>query len=380
MDREDRDGVRIRVELSGGRIIARFDKRRQVRRHEDSPVVAEQRRLRPDDLEEAGDVRELFLGRRRICRDQPGEQAAGAQEPVQELARGPLVRVVGVAAQVRHELVDRRSRLWPDAQDARLAIELIEHRPDRAIAASGHVDDGSQILATEPIDVRCGDRVEVNAGIEVGSDAEERQQQPHLRTGVQAGRPGEPPWDSDHVQRPQDRVSVSVRPHEDRVVASRGTRFDPAPDIRRDPVGLLGARAEDLEPDRRRGRRDTLGPQPLGDARLHLESIGIVEPDEPMGRVEDRRERAIVPSQHHGPCPEIPSPEGEDVVDCRAAERVDRLVVVADHRHVAMLVGQRRDELGLGAVGVLELVDQDVPEATGDLAPGGRRRAHEVER
>ena len=47
----------------------------------------------------------------------------------------------------------------------------------------------------------------------------------------------------------------------------------------------------------------------------------------------------------------------------RAAERVDRLVVVADDGHVPVPLGERRDELGLGAVRVLELVDEDVPEA-----------------
>ena len=151
-----------------------------------------------------------------------------------------------------------------------------------------------------------------------------------------------------------------------------GAALDPSSDLGRDPVRLLGAGAEDLEPDRRRSRRDALRPQPLDDAGPDLESLRIVEPDEAVRRVEDRRERPIVPPQHDGPCPEIAILEGEDVVDRGATERVDRLVVVADHGHVAMLLGERGDELGLGAVRVLELVDQDVPEATCDLAPRGR--------
>ena len=43
------------------------------------------------------------------------------------------------------------------------------------------------------------------------------------------------------------------------------------------------------------------------------------------------------------------------------------------------LVGERRDELGLGAVRVLELVDEDVPEATGDRGPGRGRGPHEAQ-
>ena len=43
VDRQDRDRVGVRVELGGGRIVAGFDQGRQVRRHEDGPIVGEQR-------------------------------------------------------------------------------------------------------------------------------------------------------------------------------------------------------------------------------------------------------------------------------------------------------------------------------------------------
>ena len=43
-------------------------------------------------------------------------------------------------------------------------------------------------------------------------------------------------------------------------------------------------------------------------------------------------------------------------------------------------VGERRDELRLGPVRVLELVDEDVPEATGDRGPGRGRRPDEPQR
>ena len=114
---------------------------------------------------------------------------------------------------------------------------------------------------------------------------------------------------------------------------------------------------------------DAMWPESLDDAGADLESVRIVEADQPVGRVEDRRERAVVPPQDHGPCPEVAVLEGEDVVDRRATERVDRLVVVADDGDVAMLVSEGGDELGLRPVRVLELIDQDVPETVRDLPP-----------
>ncbi len=171
---------------------------------------------------------------------------------------------------------------------------------------------------------------------------------------------------------------MAVGADEDRVVARRGAGLDPPSDLGGDPVGLLRARREDLEPDRRRRRRRRAAARSrLTIAGPDLEPVRVVEPDEPVGRVEDRRERPVVPPQHDGPGPEVAVAEREDVVDRRAAERVDRLVVVADHGHVAMALGERGDELGLGPVRVLELVDQDVPEPPGDRGPGRGRRPHE---
>ena len=117
----------------------------------------------------------------------------------------------------------------------------------------------------------------------------------------------------------------------------------------------------------------------FADAGPDLEPVRVVEPDEPIRRVEDRAERSVVPSQHDGPRAPVARLEVEDVVDRRAAERVDRLVVVADDRDVAMRLGEQRHELRLRPVRVLELVDQDVPEAAGDRRPGRRRLAHEAQ-
>ena len=62
------------------------------------------------------------------------------------------------------------------------------------------------------------------------------------------------------------------------------------------------------------------------------------------------------------------------------AELVDRLVVVAHDRDVAMRRGHEPDELGLGAVRVLELVDQHVPEPRLDHLARRRALAQEPQR
>ena len=55
--------------------------------------------------------------------------------------------------------------------------------------------------------------------------------------------------------------------------------------------------------------------------------------------------------------------KGEDVLDGRAAEAVDALVVVADHAEVAVPAGKQADQAVLALVGVLILVDHDILEA-----------------
>jgi hypothetical protein len=59
--------------------------------------------------------------------------------------------------------------------------------------------------------------------------------------------------------------------------------------------------------------------------------------------------------------------ELEHVADVGAAEGVDRLIVIAHHRQVAVLLAQELEPAVLGAVGVLVLVDQHVPEAAAVL-------------
>ena len=112
--------------------------------------------------------------------------------------------------------------------------------------------------------------------------------------------------------------------------------------------------------------------QPLDDAGPDLEAVRVVEADQPVGGIQDRRARAVVAAQHHDLRAPVPLPELQDVADGGAAELVDRLVVVAHDRHVAVALREQRDQLRLGPVRVLELVHQDVPEATLRRPPGPR--------
>ena len=59
--------------------------------------------------------------------------------------------------------------------------------------------------------------------------------------------------------------------------------------------------------------------------------------------------------------------EIKDVADVRTAKAIDRLIVVADHRDVAVLRGEEVHEHVLGPVRVLVLVDQHVAEPVAPL-------------
>ena len=155
---------------------------------------------------------------------------------------------------------------------------------------------------------------------------------------------------------------------------------DPAGDVRRDPVGLLRARHEGLVANGRRVVAAPLRVQPLHDPRPGLQPVRVVVADEPVGGLEDRRPRPVVLPQHDDPGLAVALAELEDVADRGAAELVDRLVVVAHHGHVAVPLGDQGDQLGLGPVGVLELVHEHVLEPPLDGLASGRRLAQQPQR
>jgi hypothetical protein len=85
--------------------------------------------------------------------------------------------------------------------------------------------------------------------------------------------------------------------------------------------------------------------------------------DDRVGGVEDRLRRAVVAVEHDDVGVGVVALEVEDVLDRRAAEAVDALLRVADDHDVAVGGGQQVDEVVLGPVGVLVLVDHEVAEA-----------------
>ena len=155
----------------------------------------------------------------------------------------------------------------------------------------------------------------------------------------------------------------------ERRAARAGQLLDPA----RDPLGLLllvvGLEALDQP------AAVVLRPELLVRARDVLR-------DDRVRGVEDQLRRAVVllelDDRRVGPV----ALEVEDVADVRAAPAVDRLVVVADDREVAVLRGERLDPQVLRPVRVLVLVHVEVAPALLVAGEGLRRlleQAHGIE-
>ncbi len=101
---------------------------------------------------------------------------------------------------------------------------------------------------------------------------------------------------------------------------------------------------------------DLFGPEVLGTARR-------VVGDHRVGGVEDALAGAVVLLHEDDRRLGEGLLELRQVPEVRPAEFVDRLILITDHHHVAVLLGEHPHELPLGDVGVLELVDQHVAEA-----------------
>ena len=232
-------------------------------------------------------------------------------------------------------------------------------------------------------------------------DVRVRAQDPQVRQGVLDLAPLVEPRPTDELVRDAvaqerflDRPGLGVHPVHDRDVG----RLELLGVVVGPPGEHRSAAHELLDPAR----------DPLG---LVVLVVGLVAPDEPpagvrrpelllgpcrvpghdgMGRVEDELGAAIVLLELHDDGVRVVALEVEDVPDVGAAPAVDRLVVVADDRQVAVLRGERLDPQVLRAVRVLVLVDVQVAPAIlvagqdlGRLveqADGGEEQVVEVER
>jgi len=127
------------------------------------------------------------------------------------------------------------------------------------------------------------------------------------------------------------------------------------------------------------------GPEVLG-------APPLVAGDDGVGRGEDGLRRTVVLLEEDRPGVGVVLLELDDVADRRAAERVDGLVGVADDAQLAgghgvsgRALGQRGpdqllDQLVLRDVGVLVLVDEDVPEPAPVVLGRVGERLQEVHR
>ncbi len=107
---------------------------------------------------------------------------------------------------------------------------------------------------------------------------------------------------------------------------------------------------------------DLLGPEVLRPARR-------VVGDHRVGGVENALTRPVVLLHHDDRRFREHLLELQEIPKIGPAKFVDRLILVTDHHHVAVLLGEHPHELPLRDVGVLELVDQHVTEARAPPLP-----------
>ena len=174
-----------------------------------------------------------------------------------------------------------------------------------------------------------------------------------LRALVEAGAADHLIGDPVAHQHVLEHAALGVGPVEDRDVVARAALVHQPLDLRHGEA-RLGVLVLQLAHVHRIALAE-IGPERLVLARA-------VVGDDRVGGVQDRLRRAVVLLElDHRRVREVVL-EVQDVADVRAAEAVDRLVVVSHHRDVAVLLAEQLEPAVLGPVGVLVLVDQHVPE------------------
>src|SRR6185503_8800554 len=173
----------------------------------------------------------------------------------------------------------------------------------------------------------------------------------NLPTIVEAHRPDQPVWNGLATERVLERAALRVRPVEHR-------EFVEAPIVARLPRLYFleyEVRLVPLVERRDEGHRFAgiaRRPQCLPFAPDVLGNGGICY-------AQNVRRRAIVLFKPDQPGRSELLLEVEDIPDVRAAPPVDRLIVVTDNDDVTVTAAEELDELELGAVGVLILVDEN---------------------
>jgi len=212
---------------------------------------------------------------------------------------------------------------------AALGAHLVAHALERLHAAE-HVEQPAvpavrvrraarEVDDRHLVDVRGRQVVHADRVVRVRDRAQERDEEPDLRPAVEPRVARERPGDPAEVERAQELVGVVVRAHEDgHVVGPPRALVRPLADHLRDRVRLL-RRGLVVEVHRRAALALLHGREVLADPGLHLEPVGVVVHDQPVGRVEQPLVRAVVLGEDHLARGGIQLEEAEHVRDRRAA-------------------------------------------------------------
>ena len=156
---------------------------------------------------------------------------------------------------------------------------------------------------------------------------------------------------------------LGVRAVQDGHVAPRATLVHPFADAVHDELGLVALVERGVQPDA--FAVAARGPQVLAEAP------GVVG-DQRVRGLEDVAGGAVVLLQAVHLRGRVVARETREVLHARTAPAVDGLVVVTHHEGRAILAGDQQRPGVLDGVGVLELVDQHVPEALLVVLAGSR--------
>ncbi len=339
VQRHQRDAGAVAVQLVGVR--------HQGHRLEEAEDVVEVGRL-GGQLGQVLDPSVRLVG---VLRHQLGQVARPLGHQLHEVGRVDRLHQRPQLAQRLGELLRPLQRL---AAEARL-LGAVDGLAERDVL---HLGPGGEPGHGRVADAALGD-VDDPAGrhlvVGIGQHAHEGQDVLDLPPVVELGPAHHLVGDAAELHGELEGQALRVGAVEDGEVAPREVvRGVQAQDLAGHPVGLVALVLGPVTRDRAAGvpdREELLG--------LAADVVG----DDGVRRIEDRLGGAEVLLQHdrrhvgEGPF------ELQDVADVRAAPAVDRLVGVADDADVAVRLAQQLDDLVLGVVRVLELVDEDVPEA-----------------
>ncbi len=284
----------------------------------------------------------------------------------------------------RVELLDRVRR--PRGHAVRLVDALQRLREADLLALREGVDHRLGTLADAALgDVE--DAAQRDRVLRVGQYAEVGQDVPDLLALVEADSADDLVGQADADEDLLEDTGLRIRPVEDGDVSGlRVTRVGETVYLLGDELRLVVLGVGDVAGDL--CARARVGPQVLGAA-------GLVALDDRVGRAQDRLRGAVVLLQEDRRRVRVVLLELEDVADRRAPEGVDRLVGVAHDAQLGrgqvvfagrgvLVVRGGADEFPyervLRVVGVLVLVDHDVPEAAAVVLGDVREGAQQVDR